>query len=200
MAQSASRTGESRTRRAIVKLLKTEGALDSARLARKLRVTPMAVRQHLYALQKEKMVNAEERPVPVGRPAKFWRLTREADRLFPDAYAELSVALIDAVGETFGPSGIDRLLQTRLARQKQEYAARIDRDAPLAKKLHQLAKVRSDEGYMAQVARDGRHGFIFVENHCPICAAAAACQGLVATEIQLFESALGTAVHISRTE
>src|SRR4051812_3250836 len=114
MAQSARRTGETKTRRAIVKLLKTEGALDSARLAKKLRVTPMAVRQHLYALQEEKMVNAEERPVPLGRPAKFWRLTREADRLFPDAYAELSVALIDAVSETFGAAGIDRLLQTRL--------------------------------------------------------------------------------------
>jgi len=200
MAQASSRSGESRTRRAIVKLLKTEGALDSARLAKKLRVTPMAVRQHLYALQEEKMVNAEERPVPLGRPAKFWKLTREADRLFPDAYAELSVALIDAVGETFGPSGVDRLLQTRLARQKREYATRIDRDAPLAKKLHQLAKVRTDEGYMAEVHPDGPKAFVFVENHCPICAAATACQGFCATEIELFQSALGPGVNISRTE
>jgi predicted ArsR family transcriptional regulator len=200
MAQASSRSGESRTRRAIVKLLKTEGALDSARLAKKLRVTPMAVRQHLYALQEEKMVNAEERPVPLGRPAKFWKLTREADRLFPDAYAELSVALIDAVGETFGPAGVDRLLQTRLARQKREYATRIDRDAPLAKKLHQLAKVRIDEGYMAEVHPDGPKAFVFVENHCPICAAATACQGFCATEIELFQSALGPGVNISRTE
>jgi predicted ArsR family transcriptional regulator len=200
MAQASSRSGESRTRRAIVKLLKTEGALDSARLAKKLRLTPMAVRQHLYALQEEKMVNAEERPVPLGRPAKFWKLTREADRLFPDAYAELSVALINAVGETFGPSGVDRLLQTRLARQKREYATRIDRDAPLAKKLHQLAKVRTDEGYMAEVHPDGPKAFVFIENHCPICAAATACQGFCATEIELFQSALGPGVKISRTE
>ena len=200
MAQVSSRSGESRTRRAIVKLLKTEGALDSARLAKKLRVTPMAVRQHLYALQKEKMVNAEERPVPLGRPAKFWKLTREADRLFPDAYAELSVALIDAVGETFGSAGVDRLLQTRLARQKRDYALRIDRDAPLGKKLHQLAKVRTEEGYMAEVHPDGPKAFVFVENHCPICAAATACQGFCATEVELFQSALGPGVSISRTE
>src|SRR5262245_33477730 len=200
MARATSRTGESRTRRAIVKLLKTEGALDSARLAKKLRVTPMAVRQHLYALQKEKMVDAEERPVPLGRPAKFWKLTREADRLFPDAYAELSVALLDAVGETFGTSGVDRLLQTRLARQKRDYAARIDSEAPLAKKLQQLARVRSDEGYMAEVHSAGPHAFVFLENHCPICAAATACQGLCATEIELFQSALGPGVEISRTE
>src|SRR6476659_9742273 len=178
MAPTAGRSGDSKTRRAIVKLLKTEGALDSARLARRLGVTPMAVRQHLYALQDEKMVNAEERPVPLGRPAKFWKLTREADRLFPEAYAELSVALIDAVGETFGSSGVDRLLQTRLARQKREYAARIDRDAPLSKKLQQLAQVRTDEGYMAEVHSAGSRAFVFIENHCPICAAATSCQGL----------------------
>lgn len=200
MAKISSRTGESRTRRAIVKLLKTEGALDSARLAKKLRVTPMAVRQHLYALQKEKMVNADERPVPLGRPAKFWKLTRAADRLFPDAYAELSVALIDAVGETFGSAGVDRLLQTRLSRQKRDYAERIDRDAPLGKKLQQLAKIRTEEGYMAEVHADGPKAFVFVENHCPICAAATACQGFCATEIDLFQSALGPGVNISRTE
>ena len=200
MAQAAGRSGDSKTRRTIVKLLKTEGALDSARLARRLGVTPMAVRQHLYALQQEKMVNAEERPVPLGRPAKFWKLTREADRLFPDAYAELSVALLDAVGETFGPSGVDRLLQTRLARQKREYAARIDSGAPLATKLQQLAKVRTDEGYMAEVHPVGSRAFVFLENHCPICAAATACQGLCVTEIELFQSALGPGVDISRTE
>ena len=63
--------GGSRARR-IVKLLKTEGAMDSASLAARLGVTAMAVRQHLYALQQEKLVTAEERPVPLGRPAKFW--------------------------------------------------------------------------------------------------------------------------------
>ena len=200
MAQASGRSGESKTRRAIVKLLKTEGAPDSARLARRLKVTPMAVRQHLYALQQEKMVKAEERPVPLGRPAKFWTLTRQADRLFPDAYAELSVALLDAVGETFGASGVDRLLQTRLSRQEREYGTRIDRRAPLAKKLQQLAKVRSEEGYMAEVHPDGSDAFVFVENHCPICAAATACQGLCATEIELFQSALGPGVDISRTD
>lgn len=200
MAQTAGRTGGSKTRRAIVKLLKTEGALDSAKLARRLRLTPMAVRQHLYALQKERMVSAEERPVPLGRPAKYWRLTRDADRLFPDAYAELSVALIDAVSETFGPRGIDQLLQTRLSRQQREYGARIDRHAPLGRKLQQLAKVRSEEGYMADVVADGPDAFVFVENHCPICAAATACQGFCATEIDLFQSVLGPSVNVERTE
>src|SRR5581483_8023550 len=102
MAVTVAALREGRTRRAIVKLLKTEGPLDSARLAKRLKLTPMAVRQHLYALERERLVAAEERPVPLGRPAKYWQLTRAADRLFPDAYAELSVALLDAVGAALG--------------------------------------------------------------------------------------------------
>src|SRR4051812_44118654 len=97
MALSGDAAAPRSTRRAIVKLLKTEGPLDSAQLATRLHLTPMAVRQHLYALQHEQLVTAEERAVPIGRPAKYWRLTRQADTLFPDAYAELNVALIDAV-------------------------------------------------------------------------------------------------------
>jgi predicted ArsR family transcriptional regulator len=193
-------SGEGRTRRAIVKLLKTEGAMDSAGLAARLRVTPMAVRQHLYALQRERLVSAEERPVPLGRPAKYWQLTRDADRLFPDAYAELSVALIDAVGDAFGTAGVQRLLEARLARQQTDYRARIGPSASLERKLQQLARVRTEEGYMAEVKADGPGTFLFIENHCPICAAATACQGFCATELDLFRATLGPGVSVERAE
>jgi predicted ArsR family transcriptional regulator len=192
-------TEESRTRRRIVKLLKTQGPMDSASLAKRLKVTPMAVRQHLYALQEEKLVAAEERPVPLGRPAKFWRLTRDADRLFPDAYAELNAALITSVQDAFGSDGMARLLDARLARQQADYRARITSSAPLATRVQQLARVRSEEGYMAEVKREGR-GFLFIENHCPICAAATVCQGFCATELDLFRVALGPGMTVERAE
>ena len=89
----ARQQGDSKTRRAIIKILKMQGPLGSAQLAGQLGLTAMAVRQHLYALQHEGHVEAEERPVPIGRPAKHWRLTREADQLFPEAHAELNVSL-----------------------------------------------------------------------------------------------------------
>src|SRR5205823_1766813 len=119
------------TRRAIVKRLKADGPLDSARIAKRLGLTAMAVRQHLYALQEEKLVAAEARRGPRGRPAKYWRLTREADRLFPDAYAELSVALIGALGDVFGPSGVQKVVDSRCAAQRVLYRARVPRQAPL---------------------------------------------------------------------
>src|SRR5919206_74692 len=110
MSAKTQAPGERKTRRAITKLLKTEGPIDSAQLAERLGLTAMAVRLHLYALQSEGLVTAEERPVPIGRPAKHWRLTREADRFFPEAYAELSVALVDAMRDTFGDDGRGRFV------------------------------------------------------------------------------------------
>jgi predicted ArsR family transcriptional regulator len=192
--------GEGKTRRAILKLLKTEGALDAAELAERLGLTTMAVRQHLYALEREKFVTAEERPVPLGRPAKHWVLTREADRLFPDAYAELSVALLGALGDAFGPSGLQRVLASRCARQQVDYAARISPSASLKEKLQQLARVRTEEGYMAEVKAAGKGSFLFVENHCPICAAATACLGFCQIELELFRKVLGPGVAIEREE
>ncbi|MGE5245365.1 MAG: helix-turn-helix transcriptional regulator [Betaproteobacteria bacterium] len=190
---------EGKTRRAIVKLLKTEGPLDSARLARRLRLTPMAVRQHLYALQGQKLVTAEERRGPLGRPAKHWQLTREADRLFPDAYAELSVSLIDAIGAALGPSGVQKVLGSRLAVQRSAYEGRLASATSLKEKLRELARIRTEEGYMADVRREG-HAYLFIERHCPICAAAQSCQGFCSTELDLFRSVLGPHVSIERTE
>jgi predicted ArsR family transcriptional regulator len=192
--------GERKTRRAIVKLLKTDGPIDSAQLAERLGLTAMAIRQHLYALQREGLVTAEERPVPVGRPAKFWGLTREADRLFPEAYAELNVALIDALQDTFGAEGLNRVLVSRCARQRADYAKRIRPADPLEKKLKELARVRTEEGYMAEIQRDVDDSFLLVENHCPICAAANACQGFCSTELDLFRSVLGPGVEVERVE
>ena len=200
MSAQTQAPGERKTRRAITKLLKTEGPIDSAQLAERLGLTAMAVRQHLYALQREGLVSAEQRPVPIGRPAKFWRLTREADRLFPEAYAELSVALIDSVKDAFGDEGLERVLTSRCARQRMDYGKRIRQKDSLEKKLEELAKVRSEEGYMAEIRTEGEGSYLLIENHCPICAAANACQGFCATELDLFRSVLGPGISVERAE
>jgi predicted ArsR family transcriptional regulator len=174
--------------------------MGAAQVAARLGLTAMAVRQHLYQLQREKLVTAEERPVPLGRPAKYWQLAREADRLFPDAYAEVSVALIDAVGDAFGEVGLKRVMESRYARQRADYLRRIPASLPLREKLQRLARTRTEEGYMADVKAAGKGAFLLVENHCPICAAATACKGFCVTELDLFRAVLGPGVVVERTE
>jgi predicted ArsR family transcriptional regulator len=200
MKEPADVGNDSKTKRRIVKMLKTEGPLDAATLAERIGVSAMAIRQHLYILQDEKMVTAKERPVPFGRPAKYWELTRKADRLFPDAYAELSVSLIDSLNDTFGADGLQRILERRTARQRASYSARILSSMPLRRKLQKLAEIRTDEGYMAEVRSEGAGQYLFIENHCPICAAASSCTGLCANELALFKSILGPGAKVERIE
>jgi len=200
VAPKPTESGKRKTRRSIIHLLKTEGPLTSAQLAERLELTAMAVRQHLYALESEKFVSVEERPVPIGRPAKYWHLTRTADRFFPDAYAELSVALIDALDDAFGAEGLKRVVQSRTARQEANYSERISTSASLEKKLRELARVRTEEGYMAEVKSGDKGSYLFIENHCPICVAATRCQGFCSAELWLFRKVLGSGVAVEREE
>ena len=81
-----------------------------------------------------------------------------------------------------------------------DYGKRIRPKDPLERKLNELAKVRTEEGYMAEIRREDDGGFLLVENHCPICAAANACQGFCSTELELFRSVLGPGVTVERAE
>jgi predicted ArsR family transcriptional regulator len=127
-------------------------------------------------------------------------LTREADQLFPEAYAELNASLIEALRDSFGDEGLDRVLVSRCARQREEYVNRIRAAASLEKKLKELARIRSEEGYMAEVRREKDGSYLLIENHCPICAAANTCQGFCSTELDLFRSVLGAEVSVEREE
>lgn len=189
-----------RTRRAIVQLLKQEGCLDAEMLASRLGITAMAVRQHLYSLQDEQLVTYQEEPRPMGRPAKLWQLTAAADHLFPDGYAELTLSLINSVKEAFGEAGLDRLLAIRTRQQLQGYNQQLQGKRSLKQRLKKLAEIRTHEGYMAEVQAQADGTFLLVENHCPICAAAKACTGLCAKELEIFQSVLGDDVDIQRIE
>ncbi|GAB1540999.1 transcriptional regulator [Scytonema sp. NUACC21] len=189
-----------RTRRAILKLLKQEGPMDALALASHLKVTAMAVRQHLYALQEESLVTYHEEQRSMGRPAKLWQLTSAANHLFPEGYAELTLSLLHAMIEAFGEEGLERLLEIKTRQQIVEYQAKLPGDGSLQQRVEALAAKRTDEGYMAEVQPEEDGSFLLIENHCPICAAATACTGLCRKELETFQTVLGQNTVVERTE
>jgi predicted ArsR family transcriptional regulator len=174
--------------------------MDSQELSERLGVSAMAVRQHLYALQDEQLVTYQEESRAMGRPAKLWQLTPAADRLFPDGYAELTLSLIDSVREAFGEAGLDRLLEVKTGHQIAAYQALLSSQEELRQQLEALASLRTNEGYMAEIQSLDDGSFLLIENHCPICAAATACTGLCARELEVFGRVLGQGVTVERTE
>ena len=94
-------------------------------LASRLGVSAMAVRQHLYELQDEQLVNYREESRAMGRPAKLWQLTPAADRFFPEGNAELTLGLIQSAIEAFGEAGLERLLDVKTRHQIEAYQSQI---------------------------------------------------------------------------
>jgi predicted ArsR family transcriptional regulator len=180
--------------------LKTRGPSTAARVARRLGVTPMAVRQHLYRLRREGLVDYSDERRPVGRPARLWRLSSRAHSRFPDSHAELAVGVIRAVRRAFGQKGLDRVVAERRRRALAAYRARIPARAPLARRVAALARLRREEGYMAEWRRDADGALLLIENHCPINPAARVCPSLCGAELDLFRAVLGRAVAVGRTE
>jgi predicted ArsR family transcriptional regulator len=188
-------------KQAVLDHLKRNGPSEAAVIAAELGVTPMAVRQHLYALEDEGLVSFSGAPKDGarGRPSKLWRIEQRANAIFPDAHADLSVELIANIREVFGERGLDKLIEKRTQHQIADYRAVLASAASLKEKVKRLARLRTAAGYMAEAQADG-DGFLLVENHCPVCRAAAACTGLCRQELEVFQAALGRDVSIERTD
>lgn len=178
--------------------LKTKGPQTAAQLARRLGVTPMAVRQHLYGLEQDELVSFIDERKRVGRPSRIWRLTSKSTAMFPDNHSELAVGIIDAVKAAFGEKGLAKLVNERTRAQLERYRERVLPELPLERKVAAIAAIRREEGYMAEWHREGEALWL-IENNCPICAAASACNGLCEGECELFKQLLGE-VEITREE
>ncbi len=183
----------------LMRRLKQHGPMTTHELAANLAVSHEAVRQQLDRLQKGEWITAETRRGAVGRPNRRWSLLPKADALFPDAHAEMTVRLIEAVRTELGEPALDRLVQALEQKTKAAYAAELAGSMDLRERVARLAAIRSREGYMAEW-KDEAGGFLIVENHCPICAAARACQGFCRAEREVFAAVLGPEAAVKRTD
>lgn len=188
-----------KTHHKIIELLKTQGPLTAKVLAQELNVTTMGVRQHMLALEESGEVMFKDEKAPRGRPTRFWTLTQKTNSHFADRHNELSVQLIDSVIAVFGDDGLDKLITNREESSMRSYRLALADRYGVEEKLQTLAKIRSDEGYMATVEQE-EDFFWLLENHCPICAAATKCTNFCRSELQLFQSLLSDVAKISREE
>jgi len=192
---------DARTRERILYLLKTKGPQPAATLAQKLRLTAMAVRQHLYRFCQERLVEFSDERRPVGRPARIWRLTERAASRFPESHAELTLEMISAIRAAFGEEGLDKLLRERTRRQLKDYGARMKEAGPeLINRVRALSEIRTAQGYMSECIAHSDGTILLAENHCPICVAAESCQGLCREELSLFREVLGKKATVERTD
>jgi len=195
---SRPRYARTHTRQRLLELLKVEGPSDTRKLAARLKISTMAVRQHLYALRIQKAVDSKVQARPRGRPAKIWSLKGASDRYFPDSHAALSLDLLRIARSALG----EHLLRDKLVAWARENARLLLKGlrakASFRARLHALWAIHARHGYMPEIetAKDGTVQLI--QNHCPIHMAANECDGLCEAELELIRTVLGSHYTVSR--
>ena len=81
----------------ILTSLKRTGGSTVDGLAQAIGLSPVTVRQHLTALQRDSLVEAAVIRRPTGRPHYEYRLTRNGEDSFPRRYDRLAVSLIEEI-------------------------------------------------------------------------------------------------------
>jgi len=191
---------QDRTTNRMLYSLKVAGAQTASALGDKLGVTAVAVRQMLGRLHEDSLVAFEDRRESVGRPKRFWHLTDAGNAQFPDNHAGLTADLLASVSAVFGDAGLDQLISHREKTTLTQYRMALEPITSMEQKVQHLAEIRSAEGYMADVSREAGGDLILIENHCPICVAAKACQKLCRSELEVFQAVLGPDVEVERIE
>lgn len=181
-------------------LLKTRGPQSTADLALLLELSTMGARRQLESLLAKGLVQCHVVAEKVGRPSQRWALSGAGHARFPDRHADLTLQMIGQVRQLFGEEGLERLISAREVETEAAYMRAVAETSTLTERAEALAHVRDREGYMAtaEVQEDG--SVLLVENHCPICAAASACQNFCRSELEVFQRVMGPGATVERTE
>lgn len=178
-------------------ILKTRGPQSLATIAKEMDITNEGARFHLLKLEKDGLVKSSKEVKGRGRPKHIWSLTEKGHARFPDTHGDLTVKLITKMRETLGQEAVDQVIEANRESGIETYMQEMEGLEDLENKVAKLAEIRAREGYMAEYEKEDE-GYLLIENHCPICSAAKACQGFCRAELETFRSVLGDDVSVER--
>lgn len=153
------------TRDVILRTLRARGKCSVNELAKAASISPVSVRHHLSNLQAENLVLAEEVRHGVGRPRQLFSLSETGLDLFPSRYFRLTNRILDEIKETTPPDRLEALFSGVAAGMAEEVARKLE-GLPLRERLDRMVELLSEEGFEAQIERQGQHVLIR-ELSCP---------------------------------
>jgi DeoR family suf operon transcriptional repressor len=176
------------TRRQILHHIKIQGEAAADDLARHLRLTVTAVRQHLTGLAADGLVEHRPAVKGPGRPRHLFRLTARGHDLFPAAYGELANELLGYFSEDH-PELVDRVFERRGRRRTEGARARLEgRDFP--GRVAELARILDEDGYLADFEQVDGDTWRITEHNCAVFAVASRYGQACSSEIAFLREAM----------
>jgi predicted ArsR family transcriptional regulator len=124
-----------------------------------------------------------------------YRLTSKSKTIFPKSYGALAVCALDFIEKKMGKEGVKKVLRERQVELFDKYYERL-KTLNIDQKVRELAKIRDEEGYIAESRKEKRRNGIhtLLEYNCPILEIAENHWEACSTETELFEKLLGAKI------
>jgi predicted ArsR family transcriptional regulator len=124
-----------------------------------------------------------------------YRLTSKSKTIFPKSYGALAVCALDFIEKNMGKEGVKKVLRERQVELFDKYYERL-KTLNFDQKVRELAKIRDEEGYIAESRKERRRNGIhtLLEYNCPILEIAENHWEACSTETELFEKLLGAKI------
>ena len=161
-------------------------------LANVMKVSRMAIHKHLTVLQMRGLVEGVETRGRIGRPRMVYQLTSQSKTVFPKSYSAIATYAFDFIERNMGKEAVEKVLRERQSELFDQYYKRL-RDLEFDKQVKELARIRDEEGYIAESKNEskssgGKH--VLLEYNCPIIHIAEKHWEACTTETELFEKLL----------
>ena len=193
------------TRERVARSILEQGPSTAAALAARLDLTPAAVRRHLDHLVAEEAVEARDaRPDGAtrgrGRPAKVFAITETGRDRFDQQYDDLALQALRFLAETGGEGAVRAFADRRMSFIEERFADVVT-DHPALSPAEALARVFTDEGYVASVRElplvgQQSVGDQLCQQHCPVSHVAHEFPQLCEAETAAISRVLGR--HVQR--
>jgi predicted ArsR family transcriptional regulator len=183
----------------ILNSLKRTRGMSVNELVEKMKMSYMGIKQHCITLQRDGYLDTWRRPQRMGRPEMVYRLTRRSHDLFAADSNGMTLELLKSVREIYGANAPEKLLYSVFERKAAAVKAKAKGET-VAERAKWLARIRDDEGYMAQFLPDGSEGGPqILECHSPILNLLERYPIIGRLERDMFQSVLGTRVRREET-
>jgi DeoR family suf operon transcriptional repressor len=189
LAKNSLPLGHKGQRGAVLVQLKRGQRLTAKELASRLGVSLNAVRHHLKELEAEGLASYEREHRGIGAPVFLYSLSPAGEALFPRRYEETLTALLDRIVEREGRPAAVALLEGHVAELARRLHAELDGSRP-EDRLQIVARVRSEQGYMAEAASAAGSAGVLTEHNCALQAIAERFPEICAAEARLLAEVL----------
>ena len=185
--------------RTLLDLIRRDGPLTLAELARRTGVTATAVRNRLTRLVGSGLVERRAEHGGRGRPRYTYQASVEAHKRLGQNYADLALVLWDEMMRSVEDRRLRRVLFQRITDRLAElYRAQV-RGEEWEGRLLQLGTILHDRGIEAEVTRGGIDALPVLRQHtCPYYELAEADRTVCAMERKMFEKVLGRSLRLSQ--